>query len=117
MTAQAGRDRGGGGGQRGDPGDDLGGVARTQPVMDVHEGAEEERVADGEDDDAAAGSKVGLEPVAALVVEVGEGPVVAARVVGEAGRHRVAQLFLDGALGDEVGGDGARERLLAGAAW
>ena len=83
--------------------------------MDIHEGAEEERVTHGEDDDGAPLPQVGLEPVGAVVVERPERGVVAARVVGEAGRHRVAQLLLDHPGREQVGHDRAGHGLLAGA--
>ena len=50
-----------------------------------------------------------------LLVELGHRAGVAARVVGGAGRDRVAQHLLDRALRDEAGGDAARVRLLADA--
>ena len=50
--------RGRRGADRGDPRDDLGGVAVREPLVHVHVGAVEERVALGEHDDVAAGVQV-----------------------------------------------------------
>ena len=53
---------GAGGADRGDPGHDLGGVAVRQPLVHVHVGAVEERVALGEHRHVAAGVEVGGQP-------------------------------------------------------
>ena len=63
--------------------------------MDIHEGPEEEGVADREDDDTASPGQMALQSVGALVIELAERRVVVTRLLGEVGGHRIAQLLLD----------------------
>ncbi|MCO5578378.1 hypothetical protein L7F22_032219 [Adiantum nelumboides] len=74
---------------------DLGPVAVGQPLVHVHVGAVEERVALGEEDDVAAGVEVRGQPGGGRGVELVDRALVAAGVVGGLGGDRVDQRLLD----------------------
>ena len=80
---------------RGDPRDDLGRVAVGQPLVHVHVGAVEERVALGEHDDVAAGVEVGGQALRGGGVELVDRALVAAGMIGGLGGDRVDQRLLD----------------------
>ena len=88
VTNQRGRARGRRRGDRGDPGHDLAREAAGQPVVQVHVGAVEQRIALGQDHHVATGVQMGGQPVGRRVVEGGHRAVVAARVVALARRSR-----------------------------
>ncbi len=108
----------GGHGGRGvgrDAGHDLGGVALGEPVVHVHVGAVEQRIALREQDHGPARVEMPREPRGGRLVEVGQGALVAERMVGGADGHGVDQLLLDGRGGDQVTGDAAGVGPFAGA--
>jgi hypothetical protein len=105
----------GGGGEGRDAGHDLGLELVGEPVVHVHVGPVEQRITLGQDHDGAAGIEVHREARRRLLVELGHRTGIAAGMSRRAGRHRIAQLLLDDAVRDEVGGDAAGVRLLADA--
>ncbi len=78
-----------------DTGDDLGPEPARQSLVHVHVGPVEKRVALGEQDHVPPGVEVHGESGRAVRVELVDGPLVAARVVGVLGGHRVDEGFFD----------------------
>lgn len=94
---------------RGDAGDDLGLEPVGQPPVHMHVGAVEQRIARGQQRDAAPGGQVSGQSFGGLLVELVDGALIAAGVIGGLGRHRVDEMFFELTRPHVRFGDGARD--------